>query len=199
MNRSVGSLRRIIRVLSVHFSKRFWLFLAVFLLSLHQATILAYGEFGREAIAANIEQLSDAFIPNSLVISYIKQLGIERISFRITIYMIPLFFVQSIPVLIYTCFSSVKDRRVAALTIWILPALLGLPTLGITVVYLLSPLYTIFTFPGFMFLNETGQTHKEDFAEGLIFTVAAIGWFHVFWLAVTVKIWFFPRHLNETI
>jgi hypothetical protein len=103
----------------------------------------------------------------------------------------PLFFIQSIPTLIYTCFNSVKDRRIAALR--------GLPTLGITVAYLLSPLCAVFTFPGFMFLNETGQTHKEDFAEGLIFTLATIGWFHVFWLAITVKIWLFPRHSNETI
>lgn len=188
------NLWQFIRSFSTCTSRRFWLFLAVFLLSSHQATILAYGLFGKEAIAANIEQLSDAFIPNSLVLSYVGQLGIEKISSRIAAYAIPLFLVQSLPALLYTCLNSVEDRRVTALSIWLLPALIGLPTLVITAVYLMSPIYAIFTLPGFMFLNTTGRTHKEDFAEGLIFNIAVIGWFHIFWLCVTIKAWFFPRH-----
>ncbi|MCY7321309.1 MAG: hypothetical protein LH660_05785 [Phormidesmis sp. CAN_BIN36] len=144
---------------------------------MHQATILAYSEFGKEAITANVEQLNDAYIPNYLVLRYLGQLGLGKISAKIAGYAIPLFLVQSVPAFVYGCFNSVKNRRNAALVIWLLPAVLGLPGFLFTVAYLImSPLCAVFTFPGFMFaLYTMGQTHKEDFAEGMIFTVAAIG------------------------
>ena len=64
-------------------SRLFWLFSAVLLLSLHQATILAYADFARGAIAVNINQLKDAHIPNALILNYAGQLGVEKICFRI--------------------------------------------------------------------------------------------------------------------
>lgn len=186
-------LRRFIRFLSAHTHNGYGLFLAVFLLSFHQGTILAYSEFGRAAIAANIEQLSDAYIPKSLVLGYLEQLGLGRILCTIATYAIPLFLVQSVPAFIYGSCNSIKDRRTVALIIWLLPAIIGLPTLVITAMYFMSPLFAIYTFPGFMF-DTTGQSHKEDFAEGLIFMIAVMGWFHIFWLMMTIKVWLFPRH-----
>lgn len=178
--------------------RRFSLFLAVLLLSFHQATILTYYDFGREAVAANIDQLPDAYIPNALVLSYIGQLEFSKISAKIAGYAIPLLLVQAIPAVIYEAVSATKGKQKTALAIWLLPALLGSPTLGLTVVYLMSPLFAIFTFPGFMFvLDTTGQTHKEAFAEEVISVGAVIGWFHLFWLAVTIKAWFFSRHRSS--
>ncbi|MBW4420154.1 MAG: hypothetical protein KME13_13125 [Myxacorys californica WJT36-NPBG1] len=37
----------------------------------------------------------------------------------------------------------------------------------------------------------SGKISEEDIAEGWVFSVAAIGWFHWFWLSITIKNWFF--------
>lgn len=172
---------------------RFLLFLAVLLLSIHQATIFAYYDFGREAVLANLDRLPGAHVPNALVWSYIRQLELGKICTKIAAYAIPLFLVQAIPAVFYSSAESVKSKRYAAATIWLLPALLGAPTVSFTVAYLMSPMFAVVTFPGFIFVQLAEQSHQEDFAEGLIPAIAAIGWFHLFWLGATIKAWILPE------
>ncbi len=201
----MARLQRVMKLLATYIFRRFWLFFAVFLLSLHQATILAYGDFGTEAVLANLDRLNDIQVLKALIISYLGQLELAKIVSKVAGYTILLFFIQSIPVFIYGCFKSIKSRRRAALvirllpaTVWFLPALLGLPeTLIGTALYLFSPIYAIATFPGFMFATQS--FNKEDFAEGWAFMLAVVGWFHLFWLSVTVKVWVFPNYqFNRT-
>lgn len=187
-------LQRLIMPLMVYFSRRLWLFLAVYLLSFHQATILTYYDFAEQSVRTGLGRLPGVHIPNALILEYVRRLGLIKISAKTFGYAIPLFLAQSIPALIYSFADSIKSKRYAALTIWVLPALLAVPTLKLMAIYLMSPLFTIVTFPGFMFVHQAGKTHVEDLTEGLIPTVATIGWFHLFWLAVTIKAWFFPRY-----
>ncbi|MGG6268682.1 hypothetical protein ACQ4M3_21135 [Leptolyngbya sp. AN03gr2] len=175
-------------------SKRFLLFLAVLLLSIHQSTILAYYDFGQEAVLANLDRIPSAHVPNALVLSYIGRLELAKICTKMAVYAIPLFLIQAVFAAIYCSADSVKSKRYAALTIWLLPALLGAFTVVGTAVYLMSPLFTVVTFPGFMLVRAGEQTHVEDFTEGWIPAVATIGWFHLFWLAVTIRAWFFRRY-----
>jgi hypothetical protein len=242
----MARLQQLRRFLATYISKQFCLFFAVCLLSIHQATILAYANFGAEAILENGKQLKSLqAVPNSFVLSYLGQSELSVIIAKIAGYTVLLFLAQSIPAFIYGYFNSVnskrraalamlilpalfgfpgliivttgiylpsllyvsvpafiygcfnfgKNKRTSALAIWILPILLGLPGLLIVVwMYLMSILSAIVTFPGFMFVSAIASHFfdKEDFTEGLTFIIAVIGWFHLFWLAMTIKAWVFP-------
>jgi hypothetical protein len=100
-----------------------------------------------------------------------------------------LFLVQCIPVIVYEYFQSIKSKRIVALIIWLLPALVSVPKLENIAAYLMSPLFSIDFFTNLM----SDSNAMEDFGEGFIFTIAVIGWFNLFWLGVTIKAWFFPK------
>lgn len=68
---------------------------------------------------------------------------------------------------------------------WLLPGLLLLPTIVGTVLYILSPGFSIFLLLSII----GGELTKEDIAEGWIFPVAAIGWFNLFWFGTILQCW----------
>lgn len=183
------NLRRLAKVIAGYLTKRYKLFLAVLLLSLHQATIVAYGEYGQAALFANSQELEDAFIPNAFVFRHIQQLGIQTVGFRIMADASGLFLIQAIPAVIYSGFSSIRGKRIAALAICLSPLVPCLLNIEFIAVYLMSLFGTIATLPVLMFLDLGGPAHKEIFAEGWTFPLAAMGWFNLFWLAMTIKAW----------
>lgn len=169
-------------------SRHSYLLLSLLITSCLQAIILAFGDFGSQAILANVEQLPGIKVSHIFIFNYLNQLGVIRIVWKITNGTVLLFLIQLIPTSIYSCFQSIRGKRIASLIIWLLPALISLHAVEGTVAYLMSPLFAIG-----ISISLLGDFTKEDFAEGLIFYWAAIGWFNLFWLGVTIRNWFFPK------
>jgi hypothetical protein len=165
-----------------------YLLFGILVISFIQAIILTYGDLGEQVIATNYEQLPGVEVTRLFIFNHLKELGFVKLLSEIASKSILLFLVQCIPALIYARFQSIDSKRIVALTIWLLPALITLPTLKNTAVYLISPLLSV----GFFTDLVSDSNAMEDFSEG-IFTIAAIGWFNLFWLGVTIKAWFFSK------
>ena len=178
------------KVITCYTRQHYYLLFGVLIVCLIQAMILVCWDVGRQVIRDNIEQLSGIEVPPSLIFNYLSQLGIGNIIWKVVSKTIPLFLIQCIPALIYGRFQSVAAKLESPLIIWLVPALISLPTIVGTVIYLMSPIYSINFFVRLVL--DKADT-KEDFAEAKVFPLAAIGWFKLFWLGVTIKTWFFSR------
>ena len=115
---------------------RFWLLFCVFIISCLQSATLAFGEVGH-----NLEPLSGVSIPFPLFLNHLSRLGAIKALLILGSNVVPLFLVQSIPALVYSFCKSPRSKRIAALLIWLLPALISLPSLVGPVMYLMSPNY----------------------------------------------------------
>ncbi|GEM_PF-3639715 len=166
-----------------------FLLLGILVVSLIQATILALGDFGGQAIRENIEQIPGVLVPHSIIFNYLTQIGGTSVILSIGRRAILLFLSQSISIFLYSTCRSMVDQRIAALLIWLLPALIALPTIAGTCVYLLSPLFTV----GVLTSLLADRLDTEDFAEGIVFISAAIGCFNLFWLGATIRAWLLPQ------
>jgi hypothetical protein len=164
------------------------LLLGVLVISFLQASTLTYRDLGQQIINTNHAQLPDVGITYLFISNHIKQLGTTKLLSEIASRSILLFLIQCIPVLFYEYFKSIKSKRIVVLVIWLVLAIIGFPILKNIAVYLFSPLFSIGFFADLM----SDSNAMEDFAEGF-FPIAAIGWFNLFWLGVTIKAWFFPK------
>ena len=181
------------RALTDWSSCRFWLLFCVFIISSLQSAILAFGEIGHQVILENSEQLPGVLIPFPLFVNHLSRLGGIKALSTLGGKIFPLFLVQSIPALVYSFCESLRSKRITALLIWLLPAIISLPTLIGPPLYLMSAVYASFILPELVL----GNIAKEDVAEGLTFSLAAISWFHLFWLSITIKNWFLLRSRTD--
>jgi hypothetical protein len=164
-----------------------YLLLGILAISCIQGAILTYKDLGEQVIATS--QVSGVEVTRLFIFNQLKDFGVEKIFSEIAIKSILLFLVQCFPALIYAYFQSIKSKRIVALTVWLLPALIALPTLKNTAAYLISPLLTV----GFFTDLFSDSNAMEDFSEGFIFNFAVLGCFNLFWLGVTIKAWFFTK------
>lgn len=173
---------------------RFWLLFCVFTISCIQSATLALEEIGRQVVLENSEQLlGGILIPFPFFLNHLSRLGGIKALSILSSNVVPLFLVQSIPALAYSFCKSLRSKRITALLIWLLPAIISLPTLIGPLVYLI---YTPLA-PLILLDLVSGKVGKEDVAEGLSFYLAAIGWFHLFWLSITIKNWFLLRSRTD--
>jgi hypothetical protein len=166
----------------------FYWFISILTVSCFQAIILAYGDFGEQTVSANLDRLLGVRVPSILILEHLHKQDIWIISFSVMIRAILLFPVQCIPAFIYDYYQSIRGKKIAAFVIWILPALIALPTLKDSAMYLISPLFSV----GFLISLLSDQFTKEDFSERLVFRLAVIGWFNLFWLVILIRNWIFP-------
>lgn len=164
-----------------------YLFLGILAISYIQGAILTYRDLGEQVIATSQEPGVE--ITRLFIFNHLKDFGIAKILSEIAVKSIMLFLVQCIPVLIYERFQSIKSKQVVAFTIWLLPALIGLPVLENIPSYLMSPLFSM----GFFTELFSDSNPMEDFSEGFIYNLAALGCFNLFWLGITIKVWFFSK------
>lgn len=177
-------LQNLTKALARWFVQRSWLLLCVFIISCLQSVTLAIGDIGPQVISDNLEQIPGIKIPFSFFLDHLNRLGSVRALLTLGNRVIPLFLVQSIPALIYSCCKSLWSKRVASLVIWLVPAIIW------SVWYLiLSPIYA----PLMLLDLVLGNLGKEEIAEGWSFPLAAFGWFYWFWLSITIKNCFFEK------
>lgn len=175
------------KALASWLERRSWLLLCVFSISWFQSATLAFEVIGHQVVSENSGQLPGVQIPFPLFLNHLNRLGVITSLSTLGGSLISLFLVQSIPALVYSSCKSLQSKRITALLIWILPAIISLPILVGPLLYLMSLLYA----PSIWLDLVSGRICKEDTAEGLTFPLAAIGWFHWFWLSITIKNWFF--------
>lgn len=178
------------KVRTQYIRQHYYLLFGVLIVSLIQAAILVYWDIGQQVVSNNIEQLTGIEVPRYLILNHLNQLGIVNVIWKVISKTIPLLLFQCIPALIYGRFQSVAAKLLSPIIIWLVPAIIGLPTVVGTVMYLMSPLVSIIFFVS---LGLDQANTKEDFAEGIVFVMAVVGWFNLFWLGVTIKNWFFLR------
>jgi hypothetical protein len=164
-----------------------YLLFGILAISCIQGAILTYRDLGEQVIATS--QMPGVEITRLFILNHLKDLGFVKLFSEIAGKSTLLFFVQCIPVLIYERFQSIKSKRIAALTIWLFPALSTLLKIEYTAGYLMSPLFLI----GFFTDLFSDSNPMEDFSEGFIFNLAVLGCFNLFWLGVTIKAWFFTK------
>lgn len=191
---AVRKLQSFTRALADWLLCRFWLLFCVFIISCLQSATLALAEMGRQVVSENSEQLLGGIrIPFPLFLNHLSRLGGIKALSILSSNVVSLFLVQSIPALAYSFCKSLRSKRITALLIWLLPAIISLPSLIGPLVYLI---YTPLA-PPILLSLVSGNVDKEDVAEGWVFQLAAIGWFHLFWLSITIKNWFFLRSQTD--
>jgi hypothetical protein len=188
--------KRVIEFSKSYLYRNFWLFLALLLVSLHQASILTYVDFGLDIILT--DEPPNKTFSGRVDFTLLGKVGFSKIAAKLCHYLIVLFFVQSVPTFIYGCFKSLRSRRIAALIVFFLPAssiflsTFSLESILLTIfLYTFLPVAAVSTPPGFMFFEASGST--EDFSDFGIFQIAVVGWFYVFWLGVLIKVWLFSK------
>lgn len=155
---------------------------------------MSYGYLGKQAILASPENLDRLDIPVSFIFAYINRQRIVEVGFIIFRDILSVLLVQCAFAIVYSESKTLKTKRIAALATWAFPAILGLPTVVLTVLYLLSPLYAVGSLSGLISLILNASFYnKEDFIEGLPFILAVVGWFNIFWLCLAIKSWFLSQ------
>jgi len=170
------------------------LLFCVFIISCLQSATLALGEIGHQVVTENLDQLPGVLIPFPLFLNHLSRLGGVKTLLTRGSSVIPLFLVQSSFALVYGLCESRRSKRITALVIWLLPAMISLPTLVGPIIYLMSAIY-----PFILLDLVSGNLDKEEIAEGWAFTLASLGWFHLFWLGITIKNWFFLRSWTDRV
>ncbi|MEM9567305.1 MAG: hypothetical protein AAF974_03275 [Cyanobacteria bacterium P01_E01_bin.34] len=168
------------------------LYLSIILVSLHQSLILSFGHFGQELLGTSIADGFDREIPHQVVYEFMRQLDADVLIQNIMQSFIALACIQLALTVGYSLFRNQKRRRWFAIALWVGPGL------SLHVLYLLSPLLALIYWPEFHLLgwNSSSVTSKEMFGEGWMFQIAALGWFHIFWLTLVIKSVFFPSKSN---
>ncbi len=161
--------------------------LATFLLSLLQASIIIYRDLARELmyIASGSDSGLTLRFSHSLVYQELTKIDISPFIRSFLFYFSSLLIVQLGIALVYLTQNSKKARFLIALCFWLAPVIATLSTLVIPVAYLIiSPFVAIFGYPlGFLGTSIS----KEMLVEGWIFPLAAVGWYHLFWLSISIK------------
>ncbi len=155
-------------------------------LSIYQGYVLTYGNFGEKAILAGLEDGETLRIPPEIFWNYIHQHLVAVLTTYFA-YFLMVFIIQCIPIAIFNEFKSSKGKVIASLCLWAAPAIIGLPTIIFTALYLFSPVYAIGSIPAFTINFYDVSFGKEEFVEGLTFSLTTVGWFNIFWLLVMVK------------
>lgn len=155
-----------------------YLFICVLVISFFQSFVLAIG-----ALDINSDLVTDKHIS---LYGYVTRF--LTILFMIIIRMVPLTIIQSIFTLFYCRFRQLKYKRIVSAVLWLLPLSPALiipaiaPVLGF--IYLLySPIYSIGVIVSFF----DGSLSSEDYSEGWIFSVSALGFYYLFWLSILIK------------
>lgn len=154
--------------------------LGLLLVSLCQGIILFCGSLGGRL---EVGQLAGIDISFSIVWQSVEKIGLSNAFLTILQITFFAFVIQTIPLVRYIHCNSQESQCKFALFVWLAPAIVLLPTIAGTIIYLLSPLLAIFILPSLF----EGQLTKEDFADGFIFITAAIGWFNIFWFCVVFQ------------
>lgn len=155
--------------------KKYILFYLNFIVSLYQGLILSYGYLGKQVVLANINNIEELKIPIDIFRNYINELNKLNFLLIFLTYAVTVFSVQCFSIAIYNETKTLKSRRITAFSIWIAPAIIGLPTVILTAFYILSPLYAVSTIPAFLSTFNEVPYNKEDFMEGIVFSVAVAG------------------------
>ncbi len=157
-------------------------------ISLIQSSCMHYGEIGRnisgEIIGSNFS------IPEMAFYEYLKEDGVAMNFLLSMLTTTGFFFVFQLPFNgIYLFQESRKDKIKFAIIFWLLPAILGLPTLIFFGVYLVSPFAALSVFLTLISLALGDQTSisREMITENWASPTAALGWYHLLWLGITIK------------
>jgi hypothetical protein len=191
-------MKRLTDFLKSHLHRNFWLFLALFLLTFHQASILTFMDFALDVMSRHND--SGKTFSGHVDVTLAKKFGLSKIALKFFQYQALLFACQLVPTFIYGCFESIKRKRRAALFILFSPIFMGLlislifltPSINaalLAIFYLLiSPLVIISFFPFFMFFESFYS--MEDFE---IYLPAVLCWFYVFWIGIIIRDCLFPK------
>jgi hypothetical protein len=176
------------------------LFLVVMVVAMSclQAMVITYTLVGAQAVGIEGHQQSSTTVPSAVILNYLHQLDTPKISEIIGWFFtrtVTFFLIQSVPLVVYFyCSHSTRQKRIIALTTWLLPAIISAPTIIVPILYIFSPLISIEFFSNLL----SDQLAERDFRFGLTPTSAAIGLFNLFWFSMIIKSWFFPDRGSRT-
>ena len=145
-------------------------------ISFIQSSCMLYGEIGRNISSEIIG--SNFSIPEMAFYEYLKEDGVAMNFLLSMLTTTGFFFVFQLPFNgIYLFQESRKDKLKFAIIFWLLPAILGLPTLIFFGVYLISPFAALGVFGDLLSLALGDQTSisREMITEDWASPTAALG------------------------
>ena len=157
----------------------------LFIVTLIQSICVVYGEVGSSVVGEAV----GLDIPNKAFYEYFKDNGMLSVilgAFKIAF----LLFILQIPfTVIYLFQETQKEKLRFAIAFWLLPPIIFFFTIFFPFVYFLSPLASIAVVLDLsdLILDKQISLDKEMFTESWFFPCAVLGWYHLFWLGLTIK------------
>jgi hypothetical protein len=188
-------LRTTYSIISRWIGKHYRLLQGLIVVGLFQLLVISYTALGKQLIAYIEDDRTNEF--NCLLIIYhrLDRLDVMRMAFEVGQTFIIVFAIEFLTVWIYSFCKSLRSKRIAAIAIWLFPLVLWIGSLPYAInAYLFSPLASLYF--SWELVNIGGYCRQKDFypGEGLLYGLAMLGVFNLFWTFQIAQSWIFPIH-----
>jgi hypothetical protein len=168
--------------------------------SLFQLVVISYADLGRQLIAKTEDDWTNQFSCSFVIYHRLDRLDLLGLAFAVIPTFIIVFALEFIAVWIYSLCKSLQRKRIAAIAIWSSPLLSAIYLLPDAIdYYLLSPLASLYF--SWELVNIGDYCRQKNFypGEGLIYGLAMLGVFNLFWSIQIARNWIFPIYPKSKI
>jgi hypothetical protein len=175
-------------------SKHRKLLQGLFVVNLFQLVVISYVDLGKRLIANTESDWTNNFSCSFVIYHRLDRIDVLEMAFEVIQTFIIVFAIEFVAICIYSFCQSLRSKRIAAIAIWLSPVVLTIYLLPYAIYYyLLSPLTSLqFSWE---LVNIGEYCRQKHFApgEGIMYGLAVLGVFNLFWSIQIARTWIFPK------